>query len=59
MLNLSNNFTLEDIRKIRDDFAMRHQNSTFDEMNEEIHKNASIVLKEIEEIRKQKQQHSA
>jgi hypothetical protein len=54
MLDLSPNFTLEDIRKIRDDFYYRHKNSTWKEMRDEIKQGSDVVLAEIAKIRAEK-----
>jgi hypothetical protein len=54
MLKISDDFTLEDIRAIRDDFYERYKdNWDHKAMMKEIQEGADAVKKEIDEIRAQ------
>jgi hypothetical protein len=50
-MNISDNFTLDDIRTIRDDFYNRHKDLDFKAMADEINREAAPVYKEIQEMR--------
>jgi hypothetical protein len=55
MLKISDDFTLEDIRAIRDDFYERYKDNWDREaMKKEIREGAASVQKEIDEIRARK-----
>jgi hypothetical protein len=52
MLNISDDFTMEDIRAIRDDFSKRYENNwDIDAMLREIHEGAVRFSNELEHQR--------
>ena len=53
-LAISNNFTIEDIHKIREYNYERRKNMTFEERKNDIEKGAKLGLERIEQIRKEK-----
>ncbi|MDR0943152.1 MAG: hypothetical protein LBM41_01315 [Ruminococcus sp.] len=56
MLQISDDFTLEDIRAIRDDFYERYKDNWDREaMKKEIREGAAAAQKRIDEIRAQKE----
>jgi hypothetical protein len=50
-MNISDKFTLDDIRIIRDDFYNRHSNLDFKAMADEINREAEPVYREIQALR--------
>jgi hypothetical protein len=50
-MNISDKFTLDDIRIIRDDFYNRHTDLDFKAMADEINHEAEPVLREIQKMR--------